>query len=78
VWDASALGPGIHEGREAIRGEFDDWFAACEDIEIEIEEFCDLGNGVTFGAVATRGRLRGSSSGLLEFRYGQTVEWKCD
>jgi ketosteroid isomerase-like protein len=75
VWDGSPMDGEVIEGREAIRGLFDAWFAAYEDIEIELEGFNDLGNGVTLNVLVTRGRLAGSSGGL-EFRFGQVAEWR--
>jgi ketosteroid isomerase-like protein len=77
VWDGSPMDGEVIEGREAIRGLFDAWFAAYEDIEIELEGFNDLGNGVTLNVLVTRGGLAGSSGGeLLEFRFGQVAEWR--
>jgi ketosteroid isomerase-like protein len=55
---------------------FDAWFAAYGDIELELEEFNDLGNGVTLNVLVTRGQLGGSSGGVLEFRFAQVAEWR--
>jgi ketosteroid isomerase-like protein len=33
VWDASMTGVGVFEGREAIRGFFEDWLGSYEDFE---------------------------------------------
>jgi ketosteroid isomerase-like protein len=63
VLDMSPVGVGVFEGREAIRGFYEDWRASYEDFEQVIEEACDLGNGVSFGVVAARGRLHGSAAG---------------
>jgi ketosteroid isomerase-like protein len=75
VWDASQMGAGIFEGRAAIRGFIEDWHGAYEDLEQVIEEFRDLGNGVTFGVFHQRARLPGSS-GFVEFRYGGFAIWR--
>jgi ketosteroid isomerase-like protein len=76
VWDGSPMDGEVIKGREAIRGLFDAWFAAYDDIEAEIEGFDDLGDGVTLDVLVTRGRLAGSSGGLLEFRLVQVAEWR--
>jgi ketosteroid isomerase-like protein len=75
VWDASPVGLGVFEGRDAIRGLFEDLRGPYEDYEQVIEEFRDLGNGVTFGAFHQRGRLPGSS-GSVEVRYAAIFFWK--
>jgi ketosteroid isomerase-like protein len=74
VWDWSRVGLGVYEGSEAIRGVFEDWWDSYEDIEQVVEEFRDLGSGVTFGVVEMRGRPTGSS-GLVGVRYGALGAW---
>ncbi|MCW3067777.1 MAG: hypothetical protein JWL67_402 [Solirubrobacterales bacterium] len=74
VVDNSPVGTGLFEGREAIRGFFEDWTAAYEDFEQTAEEVRDLGNGVTFGLYFLRGRLAGSSA-FVEFRYAGVSTW---
>ena len=59
VWDLRAPGLGLYEGREAIRGLYEDWVGTFEDIQLEIEEFRDLGNGVTYGVPYGRGEHSG-------------------
>jgi ketosteroid isomerase-like protein len=61
VWDTSPLGMRVFEGREAIRGMFEDWWETFEEDERALEEFRDLGNGVTFGVLFQRGRPAGST-----------------
>jgi ketosteroid isomerase-like protein len=68
IWDASPVGMRVVEGREAIRRTFEDWWQAFEEDERELEEFHDLGNGVTFGVHNRRARPKGSS-GFLEQRF---------
>ena len=75
VWDASPIGAGVFEGRDAIRGFFEDWRGPYEDYEQELEEFRDLGNGVTFGVFHQRARLPGSSR-FVELRYGGFAIWR--
>jgi ketosteroid isomerase-like protein len=74
VWDMSAVGLGTFEGREAIRGLFEDWFGAYEDYAQEAQEICDLGNGVTFGIFVMRGRSAGGA-GWVEQRYAAVATW---
>jgi ketosteroid isomerase-like protein len=74
VWDMSAGGLEVFEGRDAIRGFFEDWWAGYEDFEQRLEQFCELGNGVTFGVVLLRARLRGTG-GVIELRYASVTTW---
>ena len=64
----------MFEGREAIRGFFEDWAISYDDFEQALEEVSDLGNGVTFGVFLMRGRLAGSS-GSVELRYAGVSTW---
>ena len=74
VVDTSPLGLGVFEGREAIRGLFEEWEAAYEDYKFEFEEGRDLGNGVTFAVVVRRARPRGGT-GWVQFRSGIVSTW---
>jgi ketosteroid isomerase-like protein len=74
VWDASPVGLGVYEGRDAIRGFFEDWLGSYEDFEQASTEFCDLGNGVTFDVKRQRGRLAGSSE-FVELRFAVVMIW---
>jgi ketosteroid isomerase-like protein len=74
VWDASPMGLDVFQGREAIRGFFDDWFGSYEAFEQVLEEFRDLGNGVTRVVSRQRARLPGSS-GFVELRYAAVATW---
>jgi hypothetical protein len=60
VWDNSSLGLGIVEGRAAIRSLFEDWWGFYEEYGQAAEEICDLGSGVIFGVLVTRGRFPGT------------------
>jgi ketosteroid isomerase-like protein len=77
VFDTAAAGGlgGVHEGREAIRDFLEDWIGSFEDFEEVVEEFGDLGNGVTFGVVLQRGRPKGTS-GFVEWRFGAVAIWR--
>lgn len=74
VWDTSPLGMRVFEGREAIRGMFEDWWKTFEEDERTLEEFRDLGDGVTFGVLFQRGRPAGSS-GFVETRTAMVATW---
>jgi ketosteroid isomerase-like protein len=65
---------GVLEGREAIRSFFEDWFGTYEELTFEIEEFRDLGNGVTFGVISQRGRLA-DTAGWMHDRFALVITW---
>jgi ketosteroid isomerase-like protein len=73
---AASLGMGeTFEGREAIRGLLEDAVAPYDDYEMVLEEFRDLGNGVTFRVDLARGRPTGSSV-FVEQRVAIVVVWR--
>jgi ketosteroid isomerase-like protein len=79
VWELSPVRLGLFEmspptGHAAIRKLMEEYAGAFEDFETAIEEAHDLGNGVTFHAMAERARPHGSS-GFLERRYGFVATW---
>jgi ketosteroid isomerase-like protein len=75
VWLAASQGmAGTFEGREAIRGLLQDTVASYDDYEIVLEEFRDLGNGVTLNVDVMRGRPTGSSV-FVEGRAAMVVVW---
>jgi len=65
----------VDEGREAIRGFYEDWRDPFEDYEQVLEELRDLGNGVTFAVLHQRARPRGSS-GVVALRYAAVSTWR--
>jgi ketosteroid isomerase-like protein len=65
VLDMSPIGMGHLEGREAIRGFYEDVRVSYEGFEQVIEELRELGNGVSFAVLAAHGRLHGSASMLV-------------
>ena len=71
---ASQYGLGTFEGRDAIRGFFEDWIGAYEQIEDETEEILDLGNGVGFQVVTQRARPAGST-GEVHLRFARVAQW---
>jgi ketosteroid isomerase-like protein len=74
VWDTGPTGLLTFEGQAAIRGFFEDWIAAYEEFEIDVEEILGLGNGVTFALFTQRGRPVGSS-GEVRFRAASVGVW---
>src|SRR5947209_20427463 len=61
VWEAVSLGTSF-EGVAAIRGFLDDWLGGCEELEFEVAQILDFGNGVVFPMVH-RSASPGGSSG---------------
>jgi hypothetical protein len=70
----SPLGVGVFVGRDALHGLFEDWRSVYEDFEQAVEEFRDLGGGVTLPVVLQRARLPGSG-GFVEVRYAAVTTW---
>ena len=73
IFDGRAAGA-LFEGRAAIRRFLEDWFGAYEELEVELEDVRDLGNGVVFAVVIQNGRLA-SSAGHLRQREGWVFVW---
>jgi ketosteroid isomerase-like protein len=67
-------GAGSEEGHAAIRLFYQDWWGAFDDFEVDAEELCDLGHGVTFTVLLTRGRLPGSTS-WVQARVATVARW---
>jgi len=63
------------EGRTAIRGFWEDWTVAYEELEGRSEEILDLGNGVVFVVSRASGRPVGST-GRVELRTGIIAAWE--
>jgi ketosteroid isomerase-like protein len=75
AWDLSPLGLGVYEGRAAVRGFLEDWIGTYESLQIEIEEICDLGNGVALAVFVQTARLPGSASSV-QLRYASVAIWR--
>jgi ketosteroid isomerase-like protein len=60
VWETTLV---TLDGSAAIHERLEEWFGAFDELEFELEEILDLGNGVAFTVVNQRARPAGSSSG---------------
>jgi len=69
VLDTTRTLGSVDRGREAIRGKYEEWFAAYEELKVGVEELVDIGNGVAFAVLHQKGRLLGAT-GYLEQREG--------
>jgi ketosteroid isomerase-like protein len=73
--DAECEATGVAEhvrGLTAIRGHVEDLLRPYEEYQVRLEEFVDLGNGVSFSVTLHRGRLVGGS-GVVQMRFGAVV-----
>jgi len=76
VYDMSAMGMGVFEGRAAIRSFLEDWFGAYEEYEDELQEIRALGNGVVFAVVRQNAHPTGSPVHVrLRDLYGYVFVW---
>ncbi len=60
VWETTLV---TLDGSAAIHERLEEWFGAFDELEFELEEILDLGNGVTLTVVNQSARPAGSSSG---------------
>jgi ketosteroid isomerase-like protein len=79
IWGLSPMGLGVYGDRAAIRGFFEDWLGAYEELEFNLEEVLDLGNGVSFAMFMLTGRPDGTSA-QVQMRYagsayGSRARW---
>jgi ketosteroid isomerase-like protein len=75
VYDTSPSGFGVYEGIAAIREFIEGYWQTFDELFFELEEFSDLGNGVTF-AVNRQHALPAGSSAPLQAREAHVTEWK--
>ena len=75
VYDTSPSGFGVYVGVAAIREFIEGYWKAFEDLRLELEEFVDLGNGVTFAVNGHHARTIGSTA-PIQAREAQVTEWK--
>jgi ketosteroid isomerase-like protein len=71
-WEATGPGAEQLRGLTAIRGHLEDNLRPYEEYQVRLEEFLDLGNGVSFSVTLHRGRLVGGS-GVVQMRIGAVV-----
>ena len=76
VWESWRVGE-TFEGRAAIRERFEDWHGVFEDLNFEIREILELGNGVVFAVVHQDARPIGSAV-HVEAQEGWVVVWEED
>jgi ketosteroid isomerase-like protein len=74
MWDSWRVGE-TFDGRAAIRDRLEDWHGVFEDLNFEIREILDLGNGVVFAVVHQDGRPIGSSV-HVQAREGWVIVWE--
>jgi ketosteroid isomerase-like protein len=74
VWDMSPLGLGTYEDEAAMRGFWDDWVGAYQELELEVEAI-DLGNGVVLAVLDQNARPVGSTS-QIHARQVLVYEWE--
>src|SRR5271155_3199523 len=70
VLDMSARGLGVFEGLAAIRGFWEDYYRAFEDLRFEFGEALDLGIGVVSPVVSQNPRPAGSGARYGRGRHG--------
>jgi ketosteroid isomerase-like protein len=75
VWDTSALGLGVYEGRKAVRTVLGEWLGTYDEFEQVMVEYRDFGRGITFAVYAQRGRPTGSSE-FVEVRAAVVTTWR--
>jgi hypothetical protein len=73
VYDASADGLGVYEGRAAARGLIADWWGMFDELHFEVEEALELGADVGFVVLRHEGRPTGSSA-RVETRQAYVFE----
>jgi ketosteroid isomerase-like protein len=75
VYDTTPSGFGMYEGEEAIREFIEAYWDAFEDLRFELEEFQDLGNGVTLAVFRQHARPAASTA-PVQAREAHVTEWK--
>jgi ketosteroid isomerase-like protein len=74
AWDNSHVGETIHEGLGQIRGFFEDWLGAFDELQVEVEEVSALGHEVIFLIVRQHARPIGGG-GHVGVRYAHVNVW---
>jgi ketosteroid isomerase-like protein len=75
VYDTTPSGFGVYEGVAAIREFVEGYWELFDELSFELEEFVDLGNGVTF-AVNRQRALPSGSSAHVQAREAHVTEWE--
>ncbi|HEX4628642.1 MAG TPA: hypothetical protein VH137_07615 [Gemmatimonadales bacterium] len=76
VYDLSAMGIGIFEGRDAIRAFLEGWMSSYEKYQEELQEIRDFGSGIVFASIRESARPLGSNADArVQSLYGFVVEW---
>jgi ketosteroid isomerase-like protein len=75
VYDTTPSGFGVYEGMAAIREFVEGYWEMFDELSFELEEFVDLGKGVTFAVNRQHGVPRGSSADV-QAREAHVTEWK--
>jgi ketosteroid isomerase-like protein len=76
VWDSASsdLAGERFDGAAAIPDFFEEWLGALDDMYMEADEICHVGNGVVVCRLVQRGRPRWSSASL-HFRFATVSIW---
>jgi ketosteroid isomerase-like protein len=74
VYDTTPSGFGVYEGMAAIREFVEGYWEMFDELSSELEEFVDLGNGVTFAVNRQHAVPRGSSADV-QAREAHVTEW---
>jgi ketosteroid isomerase-like protein len=76
VYDLSAMGIGIFEGRSAIRAFLEGWMNTYESYEEVLQEIRDLGGGMAFCVIRESATPRGSDANTrIQSVYAFIVLW---
>jgi ketosteroid isomerase-like protein len=77
TYDTTPSGFGVYEGEAAIRAFITGYWDLFEELRFELEEFSDLGNGVTFSVNRQHARPVGSAA-HIQAREAHVTEWDDD
>jgi ketosteroid isomerase-like protein len=75
VWETTLV---TLDGSAAIQERFEEWFGAFDELEFELDEILDLGNGVIFTVVNQRARPAGAgnSGGYIQRQEAYVGVWR--
>jgi ketosteroid isomerase-like protein len=73
VWDMSPLGLGTYTDEPAMRGLWEDWVGAYDELDLDVEAL-DLGSGVVLAVVRQNARPVGSS-GRVQGQQALVYSW---